>query len=175
MTEMLRTLYAIGTVSKAFGLNGDLVVKPMTENPARFKKLKYVYVGRSEDQANKFTVQRVQVGQRGVRVKLVETPDRTSAEQFAGSLMFVDERQLVVPKRGSHFVHDVIGLDVVDEDGKRLGVVKDVLRYPAHDIYLIRENGREWMIPAVKEFIHSIDADARVMKVRVIDGMREQS
>jgi 16S rRNA processing protein RimM len=172
---LTQTLFAIGKVSKAFGLRGDIVVTPMTENPARFKKLKHIFLGRRPDQVSKFTVQRVHVEQRGVRVKLVETPDRTSAERLTGSLMFVDEEQRVVPPKGSHFIHDVIGLHVVDEQRKSLGVVKDVLRYPAHDIYVIQGHGREWMIPAVKEFIRSIDESAKVMRVRLIEGMREQS
>jgi 16S rRNA processing protein RimM len=65
----------------------------------------------------------------------------------------------------------VIGLHVVDQEEKALGVVKDVLRLPAHDVYVLDLNGREIMIPAVKEFIKSIDLDARTMRVKIIEGM----
>jgi 16S rRNA processing protein RimM len=79
----------------------------------------------------------------------------------------------VEPKKGTHFVHDIVGLNVVDEKGIGVGVVKDVLRLPAQDVYVIEKDGREWMLPAVKEFVASIDVVARTMRVRVIEGLME--
>ena len=173
MSGKSQTLYAIGKISKAFGIKGEVVVKPMTENPARFKKLKQVHIGRRSDETNVCTIEYVQVEPRGVRIKFLGTIDRTSAEHFVGSLVFVGEEQRVAPKKGSHFIHDVIGLSVVDEEGKTLGVIKDVLQYPAQDVYVIDRDGQEWMVPAVKEFVLSIDMASRTMKVRLIEGMME--
>ena len=173
MIRKSQTLYAIGKVSKAFGIKGEVVVKPMTENPARFKKLKQVHVGRRSDETSVCMIEHVQVEPRGVRLKILGTSDRTGAEKFVGSLIFVDEEQRVAPKKGSHFIHDVIGLSVVDEDGKTLGTIKDVLQYPAQDVYVIVHDGQEWMVPAVREFVRSIDMASRTMKVRLIEGMIE--
>lgn len=167
--------YAIGKISKAFGVRGDVVVAPMTQLPARFKKLKYVYIGPRGDLAQKHTVRNVRVEARGTRMQFLEVTDRAGAERLAGSLLFVDETQRVSPKKGSYFIHDIIGLRVVDERNVPLGVVKDVLRYPAQDVYVVEDDGREWMIPAVKEFIQAIDTDGGRMTVRVIEGMRNEN
>ena len=164
-------LYAIGRVEKAFGIKGELIVKPMTESPGRFKKLKQVYLGRQEKQAGKMTVEYVRVDARGVRLKFVDVADRTAAHSLVGSLIFVDEKQVVTPQKGSHFIHEVIGLQVVDEGNNNMGVVKDVLQLPGHDVYVIDHDGHEWMIPAVKEFVTSVDVESKTMKVRVIEGM----
>jgi 16S rRNA processing protein RimM len=61
----------------------------------------------------------------------------------------------------------------VDEKGNTVGTVKDVLRLPAQDVYVIDKNGREWMLPAVKEFVTSIDVATKTMWVRVIEGLME--
>lgn len=173
MSRHHQTLYAIGKVSKAFGVRGEVVVRPMTESPARFKKLKDVYLGREESDAHRRTVEYANIDARGVRLKFAETVNRTEAERLVGSLVFVDEEHRVKPKKGSHFIHDVVGLSVVDEEGNAVGIVKDVLRLPAHDVYVIDKNGREWLLPAVKEFVRSIDVAARKMRVRVIEGLME--
>ena len=171
MNQESRALYAIGRVSKAFGIRGEVVILPMTESLERFKRLKRIYLGRTAKETDRFTIEYVRVGSRGVRLKLVETPDRTKAELLVGSLIFVDEKQRVEPKRGAHFIHDVVGLAVLDEHNNNLGIVKDVLRMPAQDVYVVEYNGHEWMIPAVKEFVMSIDVATKTMRVKLIDGL----
>ena len=173
MTQRNHTLYAIGKITKAFGLRGEVVILPMTESLERFKKLKRVYLGKSVEETGRFTIEYTRVEQRGIRLKLVETTDRTSAEPLVGSLIFVDERQRIAPSSGSHFVHDVVGLNVLDEHNNSIGIVKDVLRLPAQDVYVIESNGREWMVPAVKDFVTSIDVASKTMRVRLIDGLVE--
>jgi 16S rRNA processing protein RimM len=44
---------------------------------------------------------------------------------------------------------------------------------PAHDVYVVSGDGREIMIPAVKEFILGVDLAGRTMQVQLIDGMIE--
>ena len=174
MNRQHQTLYAIGKVSKAFGVKGEVVVRRMTESPERFKKLKHVYLGEEESKTQKLTVEYARVDPKGVRLKFAETQDRTDAEALVGALLFVDEQHRVKLKKGSHFIHDIVGLNVVDEKGSAIGIVKDVLRLPAQDVYVIDKNGREWLLPAVKEFVTSIDVAARTMRVRVIEGLMEQ-
>ncbi|MEK9137086.1 MAG: ribosome maturation factor RimM, partial [Bacteroidota bacterium] len=133
MKQKHHTLYAVGTIVKAFGVKGDLVVRPMTDSPERFKKLKRVRVGKREEEAEEYTIESVNVEVRGVRLKLREVPDRTAAERLVRSLVFVDEKQRVIPAKGSYFIHDIVGLRVVDERDMMVGVVKEVIRMPAQD------------------------------------------
>jgi 16S rRNA processing protein RimM len=167
------TLYAIGKIEKAFGVKGEVVVRMMTPSPGRFKKLKHVYVGNSAEEATAAAIEFVHMDARGVRLGFVDIVDRTSAEHMVGNLIFVDERELIKPPKGSYFIHDMVGLKVIDENNMEVGVVKDVLRLPAQDIYVVEKGGREWMLPAVKEFVTSVDVPTRVMRVRLIDGMME--
>jgi 16S rRNA processing protein RimM len=67
----------------------------------------------------------------------------------------------------------VIGLSVLDEEENLLGVVKDVLKLSPNDIYVVEMNGKEVLLPAVKEFIKGIDVKAGTMTVKLIEGMLE--
>jgi 16S rRNA processing protein RimM len=168
-----RALYAVGKIVKAFGLGGEVVVRPTSSEHQRFKALKSVYVGDTDDDAIEASVIDVKIDPRGVRVKLENAPDRTSAEQLVGKWLFVDEHDMMKLPRGTYFVHDLVGLHVVNEHDQPMGVLKEVLKLPANDIYVVQREGREVLIPAVKEFVLAVDLRTKTMKVKVIPGMDE--
>lgn len=167
------TLLAVGQVEKAFGIRGEVVIRLLTDSPERFRRLHAVRIGRDAEAARPATVDAVAVEGRGVRLHLKGVDDRTAAEALRGQYLFVDRRHRARLKPGRHFVHEIVGLTVEDERGVRHGVVKEVLKLPAQDVYVIAEAGREYMLPAVREFIREIDLEAGLLRVRLIDGIRE--
>ena len=173
MSSSRHALFAVGRCIKAFGINGELVVRPMTDSAQRLATLRRVFVGSSENAAEELRIEHVRVEDRGVRVKLSRVDDRTAAERLVGSFLFVGEDDRARLPKGRYFVHDVIGLTVIDQEHHTIGTVTDVLRLPAHDVYVVRSGDREVMVPAVKEFVTSIDLETRTMSVRLIEGMVE--
>ena len=72
---------------------------------------------------------------------------------------------------GEFFLADMIGLDVIDADsGTVYGKLSEIINRGASDIYVVATESGERMIPAVDEFIISIDVEKGVF-VRVIEGM----
>jgi 16S rRNA processing protein RimM len=165
-------LYAVGKIVKAFGIRGEVIVVPMTDAPDRFSSIRRVFIGREPASVKEARIDRVAVGSRGVKVKFELTDDRTAAEGMVGHLLFVRARDRIRPEHGAYFVHDLIGLSVVEQDGAVVGTLRDVLHLPAHDVYVVDAKGREVMIPAVKEFVRDVDLDAKTMTVRLIEGMK---
>lgn len=173
MKTIAQTLYAVGKIEKAIGVRGEVIVRPMTDERNRFKNLTRVFLGRTERSVVETAIQYVDVRGRGVRLKLRDIRNRTEAEEVAGFLLFVEESDRIRLPRGTFFIHDILGVRVVDDKGNGVGVVKDVMRLPAQDVYVIDTGGNEIMVPAVKEFIREIDIARKLMRVRLIDGMRE--
>ena len=68
------------------------------------------------------------------------------------------------------FAAELIGMEVFC-DGEMIGKIKEVLDYPGNSVYVIK-GAREYMIPAVKEFILSTDMEKNEMQVKLIEGMR---
>ena len=174
MKAQHQELLAVGKVVKAFGIRGDIVVQPMTDSPARFKKLRVAQLGNTPGDVRAVAVQHVRIEPRGVRMKIAGVIDRSAAERLVGQILFVDEEHRMRPPRGSYFVHDLLGISVVDQEGRNRGEVTEVLKMPAHDVYVVKHCSQEFMIPAVKEFIVGIDLRSRRMKVRLIEGMVEE-
>ena len=166
-------LLAVGKVVKAFGIGGELVVEPLTDSPERFRTLRAVLLGLTPDTARHVRIEKAQIGNRGVRLRLAGVPDRATAEQLVGQFLFVDKRHRISLPRGRYFVHDIVGLTVLDEHGVPRGTVRDVLKMPAHDLYVIEYGGQQYMLPAVKEFILGVDLESRTLTVHLIEGLTD--
>ncbi len=169
-----RTLYAIGSITKVFGIRGEIIVRPTTPSVKRFAKLKRVMVGTTEKNAREMSISSVAPQDRGVRMSFAEVQSRTQAEKLVGSTVFVDEKDRIRLPRGTFFVHDVVGLAAVDQNGREVGTVQEILHMPANDVYVISGNGNEIMLPAVKEFVKEFDLEKRVIRVHLIEGMANE-
>ena len=73
-------------------------------------------------------------------------------------------------KKGEFFVQDILGFTVVDEQGNEVGKLVDAEETPAAMLYHVKGES-EHLIPAVKEFILSIDAEKEEIRVHLIEGM----
>jgi 16S rRNA processing protein RimM len=162
---------AIGRISKPFGVRGELVVELMTDDPERFTALHEVLVGATPESGRAMVLERVHVSARGVRIAIEGIGDRTAAEALRGHYLFVAPADRIRLPPGRHFVHSMLGLAVVTEEGDPLGTLEEVLKLPAHDVYVIRGARGELLLPAVEEFVRRIDLEAGTMTVRLIEGM----
>lgn len=162
---------AIGRIVKPFGVRGEVAVEPLTDEVERFSLLRTVLVGAQDGAKRQMEVARVRTTGGRVRLALAGVEDRSMAEELRGMFLFVTPEQRIKLPASRHFVHQLIGLAVVGEQGEELGTLVEVLKLPAHDVYVVRNERGEIMIPAVEEFVRGIDAAAGVMTVRLIEGM----
>ena len=66
----------------------------------------------------------------------------------------------------------LIGLSVITDEGEELGMLKDVLQTGANDVYVVeRKNGKEVLLPAIKQCILDVNLDEQKMTVHVLDGL----
>ncbi len=104
-----------------------------------------------------------------VIAKLEGVDDVNAAMLLKGKTVHIRRSDAKLPE-GSFFLADLIGLDVVDEHGQKLGVLREVLS-PSRQLVYVVEGDREIMIPAVPEFILETNIPEGYVKVRLIEGM----
>jgi 16S rRNA processing protein RimM len=167
-------LYVVGKIVGCFGLKGDLKIQPMTHSTERLKKLRTVFLGVSADETAPYDVEQLKLKQGLPLIKFSNVSDRTSAEPLVGKFIYVSEEDLARPPQGSYFTHDIIGCEVRTTDGRFLGTVEEIYNYPAQDVWVVRNGMAEYMIPAVKEFIATVDLKQRTIVVNAIDGLIEE-
>ena len=93
-------------------------------------------------------------------------------ERYRGKDLWITREQAVPLGEDENFVADLIGLAVVTDGGETLGTMKDVMFTGANDVYVVeRENGKELLLPAIKDCILDVDLENGVMTVHVLDGL----
>jgi len=167
-------LFAVGKIIGCFGLKGYLKVEPYTSSLQRVLDLRDIFIGMSTEDARASRVEDVILRGRVTIVKVERVDDRSLAEQLIGCLMFVEQRDVAVLQHGTYFIHDIIGCAVSTPAGTHLGWIDDVYKLPAQDVWVVRNGEKFNFIPAVKEFIESVDLKKKQVVLRVIDGLIEE-
>ena len=170
-----RALIAVGRLTRPVGLKGELAMEPLTDHRERLSALAETWIGLAEGAANPQHVEHVRFTHAAVVVKISGIDSRTDAERHRGEYVFVDESDSPGPAPGSFYVHDIVGLDVLREDGTFVGTIREVQKAPAHDLWIVARGDREFMIPAVRAFIRSVELDRRRVIIRPIEGLIDEN
>jgi 16S rRNA processing protein RimM len=96
---------------------------------------------------------------------------RTAAEAVRGFEICIPRTAAPALPEATYYHHDILGLTVQTEAGEGLGEIVDIWPSAAHDLYVVRRDTGEWLLPAVRAFILRIDLPRRVMVVRPIEGL----
>jgi 16S rRNA processing protein RimM len=104
-----------------------------------------------------------------LKLKGVETIEQ--AEEYRGKILYI-KRSDARLEDGRYFIEEVIGCAVFDFNTKEpLGVLKDVTQNPANDIWHIEKDGKEYLMPAIKQFINKVDIDSEEAYVTAPKGI----
>jgi 16S rRNA processing protein RimM len=160
---------AIGRVVRPFGLRGELRVRLMTDYPEQLGRLRTVYLG---PETQPWQVEAVRLHQEAALFKLVGCDDRTAAEMLRGALVQIARKDAVPLEDDEYYEHQIIGLNVVEEDGTPLGKLTEIITTGANDVFVIIGPGGELLLPAIESVILDIDLDNGQMVVHVLDGLR---
>jgi 16S rRNA processing protein RimM len=174
-TQAPADLLLVGRVFKPHGVDGTVKVIPETDDPAALADLDVLFVGASADSAQPLAVDSMRAMMSGkgltllVQFEGVETPE--DAAVLRGRGVYAPQSLLALGE-GEYFLHDLVGFDVVGEDGAAVGSVSDVYDTDAHLIYGVRlPSGKEALVPDVDAFVVDLDHGARRLTIRVIDGL----
>ena len=164
MNEPARLM--VGRIVKAHGIRGEVVVYPESDHPQRFAKGSTSHAG---DEL--FTIEASRPHHTMLLVRFREVADRNGAESLRGTELWIPGEQAAPLPEGSFYPHQLVGASVVTEDGRALGMLVRVDENPAHDLWVVEHDGREVLVPAVKEFVRSVDVDGKRIVLDPPDGM----
>ncbi len=167
------TLFVAGKIGGCFGLKGYVKFYPASGDLARTETLRDVFIGASEQAALPYVVEDVIVRPSSVVMKFSGIDDRTAVEKLRNNLLFVEEAKAKAPPKGSFFIHDIVGCEIWDTDGRLVGTVEEILKFPAQDIWSVRTSMGAFLLPAVKEFVRKVDLKNRKITVQMIEGLEQ--
>lgn len=167
----MENLLQVGVISSTHGVRGEVKVFPTTDDVNRFKKLKEVQLDTGREKLT-LQIESVKFFKQFAILKFKGYDSMNDVEKYKGKSLFVTRENAVKLKKDEYFIADLIGLQVENEDGSFKGVLKDVIETGANDVYTVScEDGREVLIPAIKDCILSVDLENGSMKVHLLDGL----
>ena len=163
----------VGVIASTHGVHGEVKIFPTTDDVRRFKKLKEVILDTGKEnrileiESVKFFKQFAILKFRGI-----DTIDE--AEKYRRKSLYVTRENAVRLQKDEYFIADLIGVKVLDEQEQELGTLEDVIETGANDVYQIRlKDGRQLLLPAIKECVLDVDVEAGRMKIHILDGLLE--
>ena len=163
----------IGKIIDSHGLDGTFKVFNTTDSPKkRYAKGNKVYLyNETTDERLEMTVEAFRMSGQLVFVKLEGIDNPESAKEFKGFEIHTikDRNDLQV---GYYFYEDLVGCSIIDQSKNELGKVSKVEEFPAQiTLRVKRQNGKDFFVPFVKQFIKKVDIDAKKIYIEVIEGM----
>jgi 16S rRNA processing protein RimM len=165
-------LLVVGRINRPHGVRGAVIVEGISDWPERFRPGARLLLEAAPSRFEEVTVQSCSPHKGGLLMSLSGVADRDSAEGLRGCLLFIPADEAAPLEEKEYWIHDLIGMSVVNEEGGRLGVVTDYSSGTTQDLLLVEDNnGKDFAIPFVSEFIKRIDRESSAITVRVIEGL----
>ncbi|GBC87727.1 Ribosome maturation factor RimM [bacterium HR12] len=159
---------AVGRITRAHGVAGEVAVLVLSEVPDRFAEGAVVFL----EDGRSLTVERARPHRGRLLVRFREVTDRTQAEALRGRLLVVPTSMSPPPPEGSWWDHDIEGCAVRTEGGRELGVVREIIHTAANDVWVaVDEEGVETLIPVLKDVLVAVEVAEKRIVIREIPGL----
>ncbi|AFS78629.1 16S rRNA processing protein RimM [Gottschalkia acidurici 9a] len=160
----------IGKIINTHGIKGDVKVLPLTDDIKRFDSLKKIFVGKDKIELE---ISKVWYNKQNPMLHFKGYDNINDVEKFKNSDIWIDEKDKIKLPKDSYFIHDIIGLEVYLNDDSYLGKIKEVLQPGANDVYVVENEDKQYLIPAIKDVIKEVNMQDKKIIIEPIKGLLE--
>lgn len=159
----------VGFLRRPHGLRGDLLMDVHTDFPERLKTGKIVFVGDQHQPKVIASLRPVSAGML-VRFRGIRSPE--DAGVYRSTWVYIPTADRPPLPEGEYYHHQLVGLNVLTDEGRELGTLVDILETGANDVYVVRNAaGNETLLPAIPSVILEVRLADRQMRVHLLDGL----
>ncbi|MTI31379.1 ribosome maturation factor RimM [Xanthovirga aplysinae] len=162
--------FELGYVLKTHGLNGSVSVFLDVDFPEEYENLESVFI-----EVNKklipFFVETIHIAKGKANIKFEDIDQIEKAEQLKGCKLFLPLELLPKLEEGQFYYHQVINYQVWDEQKGLLGKIQSIYEMPNQDLIAMDFQGKEALIPVSDEIIEKVDHEAKIMYVKLPEGL----
>ena len=167
----MEQMFTIGKIVNTHGVKGEVRVLPSTDDVKRFGKLKEVKV--ENRTMTTYEIETVRYHKNFVLLKFKGIDTMNEAELLKNSLLKIDRKDALPLKKDEYYQCDLYGLRVVTDTGRDLGKLTDILMTGSNAVYVVRNEEKEILIPAIKQCILKVDLEAGEMLVHLLEGLED--
>jgi 16S rRNA processing protein RimM len=159
----------VGFLRRPHGVRGEIMMDLHTDFPERLRSGRRLLVG--EDH-KLLTLAGARQHQAGMLVKFrgIETPEDVG--QYRNQWVYIKASDAPPLPAGQIYQHQLFGFKVVDENDNPLGELVEIIETGANNVYVVRDDsGRELLLPAIPSVILDLNAEQRLMRVHLLEGL----
>lgn len=168
--EEMEELLRVGRIINVHGIKGEVKILPLTDDINRFYSLKSVFA-ENKKSIIPLTIANIRMHKKAVLITFEEITTRNQAEELKGLYLNIKREDAIELSEDQYFITDLIGIEVQSLDGKKIGMIKDVLQTTSTDIYVIKTQSKEILVPARKEIFKEIDVNAKKAKADIPEDL----
>ena len=154
----MEDLLKVGVITTTHGVRGEVKVFPTTDDAERFLDIEYVLLDTGKE-LRRLNIQNVKFFKNLAILKFegIDNIPREEAQELG---------------EDEYYVADLIGMEVLLENGEKFGVLRDVMETGANDVYIVdRVDGEEILLPAIHDCVLDVDVEKNTMTVHLMKGL----
>lgn len=167
----MEDLLQVGVITTTHGVRGEVKVFPTTDSAERFLELDYVLLDTGREH-RKLEIVGVKFFKNLAILKFKGIDNINDIEMYKGKSLWIPREEAQQLEEDEYYIADLIGMDVLLEDGTYFGSLKDVMETGANDVYVVtsQEHG-EVMLPAIGDCIKDVDVEENKMTIHLMKGL----
>lgn len=162
-------LITIGKILKPFGVRGAVKVHALTDVPGRLENLAQVVLVTEAGEHIAASVTEVRRVGPSYLVKFSAFHNPEEARKYRGAWMKIPRGSAPPLPAGTHYQFELIGLQVVDERGREIGVLEEVIEQPSAHVFVVRKGAEEVLVPGRREIVKQVDCQANRMIIAPLE------
>jgi len=163
----------VGQIVNTVGIKGEVKVLPLTDNPKRFDDLKNIFVD-IKGNLEEAIISKVRYQKNVVILTLKGIDSIEKALKYKGYYIKINREDAVALEDDEYFISDLIGLKVYKSNNNYLGIIDDVFPTGSNDVYVVKNEGKQILLPAISQVIKSVDIPNGKMTVELLRGMEDE-
>jgi len=161
----------VGILRHPHGLKGEMLVSVMTDFPERIQPGVTLLMGTDHKPV---TVAGVRQHNKGSLILFEEFQQREDLAGLQNQGLFVRVEDLPALPEGEYYQHQLLGLQVVSDEGRELGRLVEFIETGANDVLVVRPSeGKDILLPDIDEVVLEIDLEGKQITVHLLDGLVE--
>lgn len=165
-------MISVGKILRSQGERGELRLLFYHKEQVELSELTKVYIGK-EPPLREFRVESIEPRGKGYHIKLAGIDSLSEADRLAGFEVFVPEETLKTLQSDEYYAFQLKGCAVLDKDEKVIGMVADVLSFPAQELLLVKGQGKEILIPFHQSICREVDLTKKEIRIEPPEGLLE--
>lgn len=171
MIHSTTDLIRIGKLTGTHGVKGDMKFYPYSGSCDSLKQPCDVLLVSPSGIQHEKQIQRITSGGGKHTISFAGIDSINQVQKYISCEICVQRSQLPEPDENEYYWCDLMGLHVVTDTGQALGTIVDIFETGSNDIYVVKNNTREFLIPAIADVIVSVDLTSRLVTISPLDGL----